>query len=94
MNQETFCTTGLRKTTRVAVLAFAASQAASLLPAQQAPGGVDQTLPQTDEQLSVETAGPWAPRVNVNADLAMVYPLDPIFQKTWSHGSSTATKWR
>jgi hypothetical protein len=94
MNQETFCTTGLRKTTRVAVLAFAASQAASLLPAQQAPGGVDQTLPQTDEQLSVETAGPWAPRVNVNADLAMVYPLDPHFSEdleSWKqHGYKVA----
>ena len=94
MNQETFCTTGLRKTTRGAVLAFAASQAASLLPAQQAPGGVDQTLPQTDEQLSVETAGPWAPRVNVNADLAMVYPLDPHFSEdleSWKqHGYKVA----
>ena len=94
MIQDECCRVGLRKTTFATVLVFVVSQAAFLLSAQQASSGVGQATRQTDETLSVETAGPWSPRVNVNADLAMVYPLDPHFSEdlaSWrKHGYKVA----
>lgn len=42
--------------------------------------------PQAEERLSFQTQGEWNPRVNLNADVAMVYDIDktlPARLKTW-----------
>src|SRR4051812_1189977 len=43
-----------------------------------------------DERLSFQTSGPWAPRTNLNADVAMVYGIGPDLPakiETWrQHG--------
>lgn len=42
--------------------------------------------PQSEERLSFQTQGEWNPRVNLNADVAMVYDIDktlPARLKTW-----------
>src|SRR2546426_9943838 len=43
-----------------------------------------------DERLSFQTGGPWSPRVNLNADVAMVYGIGPDLPakiETWrKHG--------
>lgn len=45
---------------------------------------------QADERLSFQTSGPWSPRTNLNADVAMVYGIGPRFPEllqTWrDHG--------
>lgn len=43
--------------------------------------------PPEEERLSFQTGGPWSPRVNLNADVAMVYGIGedlPARIKTWS----------
>lgn len=32
---------------------------------------------QSEERLSFQTSGPWSPRTNLNADVAMVYGIGP-----------------
>jgi hypothetical protein len=43
-----------------------------------------------DERLSFQTSGPWSPRTNLNADVAMVYGIGqrmPANIESWrSHG--------
>src|SRR5438309_6664139 len=44
----------------------------------------------SDERLSFQTSGPWSPRANLNADVAMVYGIGPRMPgniETWrQHG--------
>ena len=44
----------------------------------------------TEERLSFQTSGPWSPRTNLNADVAMVYGIGPRMPgniETWrQHG--------
>lgn len=46
--------------------------------------------PTDDERLSFQTSGPWSPRVDLNADVALVYGIDPSIasrMEDWrSHG--------
>ena len=51
-----------------------------------APAAAPTTRPQEEERLSFQTQGTWNPRVNLNADVAMVYDIDetlPARLKTW-----------
>jgi hypothetical protein len=41
-----------------------------------------------EERLSFQTSGPWSPRTNLNADVAMVYGIGPRI-RTISTDSST-----
>src|SRR6202011_60485 len=47
----------------------------------------------SDERLSFQTSGPWSPRTNLNADVAMVYGIGPRMPgniETWrQHGYIT-----
>lgn len=48
--------------------------------------GQDLGLRAQEERLSFQTGGPWSPRVHLNADVAMVYGIDPSLPdriKTW-----------
>ena len=60
----------------------------SALPAAPAPAPFDR--PEDQERLSFQTSGPWSPRVNLNADVALVYGIGkslPARIEDWrSHG--------
>ena len=68
--------------TRIAFLALLAAAALRLLSQ-----GADRAR---DERLSFQTSGPWSPRTNLNADVAMVYGIGPRMPaniETWRrHG--------
>ncbi|MGC4031801.1 MAG: hypothetical protein QM754_08730 [Tepidisphaeraceae bacterium] len=56
------------------------------LAASAALAQVQADRPQDEERLSFQTQGEWNPRVNLNADVAMVYDIDetlPARLKTW-----------
>jgi hypothetical protein len=52
------------------------------------------TLRREEERLTFQTSGPWSPRTNLNADVAMVYGIGPRMPdnlKTWrDHGYKVA----
>ena len=63
---------------------YAALAALSIASAAHAQVKADR--PQGEERLSFQTQGEWNPRVNLNADVAMVYDIDvtlPARLKTW-----------
>ena len=60
--------------------------AVSALAVSVASAQVKADRPQAEERLSFQTQGEWNPRVNLNADIAMVYDIDvtlPARLKTW-----------
>jgi hypothetical protein len=70
------------KSTRIFLSLLLLATAARLLPS-----GAERA---TEERLSFQTSGPWSPRTNLNADVAMVYGIGPRMPaniETWrQHG--------
>ena len=69
---------------RPLAVSIALAAATSAVPFSAADGPT--TRPQGEERLSFQTQGTWNPRVNLNADVAMVYDIDktlPDRLKTW-----------
>ena len=62
-------------------IAFIFATMSVLLPSLQAAQGVaadkDGNARHNEEQLSFQTGGQWSPRTNLNADVVMIYGIDP-----------------
>src|SRR4051794_22356928 len=70
---------------RLAALAEVAAVVIAILSARAFAGPT--TRPRDEERLSFQAARTWNPRVNVNADVAMAYGIDPSLPeriKSWT----------